>query len=147
MSGRRGIADPVKYGLESATYLSELITKVNKKVATLDSLMNRFQLLHARYLLLVTHLYEINQFDRCEKHVTNWMMMVLFLHDRSQLIQTGRFQFSYQSVETDDEVCPDKVGDFSWDSGTFQLNMVSVQGHKYQHDIVSKFMKAHDVSV
>lgn len=149
MSSRRGIIDTVKYGAESETYLSELMTNVKKKVANLDKFMKRFQRLHDKYKLLITHLYDENKFDLCEHHVTHWMMMILFMHDKSQLIQTGRFQFGYQLEQKEDidEICPDKFGDFSWDDcGAFELNMTSVQGYKYQHDIVQKFMKPHDVS-
>lgn len=150
MSGRRGVINHVTYGVESKTYLLELISNVKKKVAHLSNLMNCFHKLHAKYILLITHLFEEDKFDLCEHHVKHWMMIVLFLHDKSQLIQTGRFQFAYQTgqKEADDKICPDKVGDFSWDTcGTFPLNMVSVQGHKYQHDIVLNFMKPHDVSI
>lgn len=148
---RRRILDFDKYGEDGEKLLEERRGKVFEKVKSLERTIQCFSKSQDKYVVLVNHLYAMKEFYPCEMHAQNWFMMLLLLHDKSQLIQTGKFQFPiYQltQMEADDIICTEKIGDFVWGDHNerHQLNLLSYQGYAYSHKELINTMKKHDVS-
>ena len=151
MNNNKRITDYEQHGREGEKMLKELRGKVCKKVANLKKAIKTFKKCQADYVVLTNFLYEKGDFELCELHIRNWFMMLLLLHDKSQLIQTGKFQFpKYQLAQKEpvDIICTDIRGDFEWGDHNerHQLNLISYQGYSYQHKELMKTMAKHDVS-
>lgn len=147
----RRLPDPDKYGRESETLLKEMRAEVFKKLKFLGKAVKSFKNVNEQYLILIGHLFEVKDFDQCVHHAQVWFSMILLLHDKSQLVQTGKFQFPrYQIAQMVglDKICTDITGDFSWRDQyeKYQLNPVSFQGVYHTLKGILGIMQNHDVS-
>lgn len=149
----KGISDVELFKEENTAFLKEIQVEVCKKVDDLEKLVKCFEKLHkTKFLILVKHLHETkDRPDLFEHHVLKWFMMLLILLDKSQLVQTGKYMYKYQTeqIEDIDHICPSRKGDFVW--GDMQqkrpLNNISYQAHKYYFDDFCSYLKKEDVSI
>ncbi len=152
MSSRRRIVDPDQFGRDNESMLKNMRAEVFKKLKILSKAVTSLKKVHEQYQILIARHFEDGNYEQCVHHSQNWFMMILLLHDRSQLVQTGKFQFpSYQLAQMNgmDKISTDISGDYQWRDEwvKYQLNPISCQGYSYTFKEVMSVMQKHDVSV
>jgi hypothetical protein len=127
---------------DSAGNLKKVRAIVMKRVKLLMQMVTSFEKFSKdQFLTIVGRIYDKeDKRQLTENLVQQWFMMLLFLLDKSQLIQNGKIQFQYLTnlIDSDDEIHPQRNEDFSWGDGytpsgrtPIHLTVASVQGYEF----------------